>query len=409
MKGRKTVALLGPYGLGNLGDAATQDAAIDAIRRNWPTARIVGISLDPDDTQARHGIPALPIRAGHPRVEGVKGRLLGMVREAAFLLGSLRAMLDVDVLVISGGGQLDDVWGGAGAHPFALFKWTLLARLAGAKVYFMSVGAGPIYSKKSEWLLKRALRRASYRSFRDEDSRALVQNQLGIPDPGVVVPDLAHTRFDPCDARFDHGEEVETLAIAPLPHVDPRMAPYPGPDPKRYNAYVEKLAEFVDRILTKRSCKVLFYVGEIHQDVPVIEDVLNLLEKRGWDRGSPRLSRPRICEVDELGEALKEAQLFVASRFHSVLLPLAMCRPVVALSYHPKVTNLMRDMGQAEFCLDIDAFTVEELESRVEKLWSSRAAVRAVLEQKSAHYRASLGEQYDRLFPPERRSISSVS
>src|SRR5690606_23594275 len=100
---------------------------------------------------------------------------------------------------------LDDVWGGAGAHPYALFKWTLLARVCGAKVYFASVGAGPIYSKKSERLLRAALRMASYRSFRDEDSRELVKRQLRLSDPGAVAPDLAHTRFEK-RARGADGE-----------------------------------------------------------------------------------------------------------------------------------------------------------------------------------------------------------
>src|SRR6185437_9395874 len=44
-------------------------------------------------------------------------------------------------LIVSGGGQLDEEWGGAWGHPFALFKWAMLARLAKVPLAFASVGA----------------------------------------------------------------------------------------------------------------------------------------------------------------------------------------------------------------------------------------------------------------------------
>lgn len=392
-----TVALLGPFGLGNLGDAATQDAAISAIRRNWPHARIIGVSLNPADTLERHGITSLQIRASHSNESGIFGRIKWLFRELAFAVHSLWNLRGVDILIVSGGGQLDDVWGGAGAHPFALFKWSLFARLSGATVYFMSVGAGPIYSHKSEQLLNRALRFARYRSFRDERSRQLVIHQLKIADPGPVVPDLAHTRFEP-EPPPAATEELKVVGVAPMPHFDPRMAPYPGPDPARFRAYLDKVTDFVQWLLD-RGCTVAFYTGEVHQDEAVIDDVMQLLANRGVDVRSARLLRPKIATVADLGVALEHMQILVASRFHSVLLPLALTKPVVALSYHPKVTELMRDMGQIEYCLDIDSFQTSDLVAQFESLWAKRASVRQHLRETSADFRRRLQEQYDRAFP----------
>jgi polysaccharide pyruvyl transferase WcaK-like protein len=58
-----TVALLSPCGWGNLGDAAIMAAAIDQIRARQPDAEVVAITLNPIDTQQRHGIPAFGIDA----------------------------------------------------------------------------------------------------------------------------------------------------------------------------------------------------------------------------------------------------------------------------------------------------------------------------------------------------------
>ena len=64
---RRKIALMGPFGFGNLGDGAIQDAAIANIRRICDACDLYGISQNPEDTQRRHGIPAFPINR-KPRV-----------------------------------------------------------------------------------------------------------------------------------------------------------------------------------------------------------------------------------------------------------------------------------------------------------------------------------------------------
>ena len=56
------IGLLDHMGGGNLGDDATLDAAIQNIRRRWPDAVLIGLSMNPDDTETRHGIPSYAIR-----------------------------------------------------------------------------------------------------------------------------------------------------------------------------------------------------------------------------------------------------------------------------------------------------------------------------------------------------------
>src|SRR4051794_17657662 len=56
------IGLLHHTGGGNLGDEATQEAVIQGITSRWPRASIVGLTMNPVDTAARHGIPAHPLR-----------------------------------------------------------------------------------------------------------------------------------------------------------------------------------------------------------------------------------------------------------------------------------------------------------------------------------------------------------
>jgi hypothetical protein len=58
----KTIGLLDHLGHGNLGDDATLDAVMHNIKSRWSNAKLVGLSLNPYDTEQRHGIQSYAIR-----------------------------------------------------------------------------------------------------------------------------------------------------------------------------------------------------------------------------------------------------------------------------------------------------------------------------------------------------------
>ena len=68
------IALVGHYGAGNIGDEATIEALIEALRDRLPDATIVGVSANPADTRRRHGIDLtlvtslVQVEHFHPRV-----------------------------------------------------------------------------------------------------------------------------------------------------------------------------------------------------------------------------------------------------------------------------------------------------------------------------------------------------
>src|SRR2546422_3581380 len=211
------IALLSPCGWGNLGDAAILEATIQGIRRRLPSARIVAFTLNPADTRQRHGIeaytllgfsapdflirepgpasapgdldPASPpavdsssapggLRAlpGHLRRSALGRKLAGpahLARDVPHLARSARLLRGCSLIVVAGGGQLDDFYGGAWGQPWALFRWGLLARALGAGYAFLSVGTGRLSNPGSRILVRKALGLARYRSFRDEESRRL--------------------------------------------------------------------------------------------------------------------------------------------------------------------------------------------------------------------------------------------
>src|SRR5215472_5977822 len=215
------IGLLDHVGGGNLGDDATLDAVAGNIKRRWPNAEIVVFSMNPDDTETRHGIRSHPIRrkgwsigykpAGTEATlkETVKAltrkysavfyllkatyavvRLPEVFRELSFLVSSRRNIKSFDLLIISGGGQLtekDGPWG----FPYTIFKWVVLARSAGVRCMFLNVGAGPLTQPLSKFFVTRALLAADYVSLRDNESQALVC-KIGFTSESRVCPDSVY-------------------------------------------------------------------------------------------------------------------------------------------------------------------------------------------------------------------------
>ena len=422
-----TIAILGPFGWGNLGDAAIQDsviAQVSARRTDVRIVRIIGVSLVPADTRARHGIETYaydtdayvnrrrdaPAEVGAPGSAASRWQaFLGRVRhsmswrfpriwrivcEARHALYIARILGDVHVLVISGGGQLDEFWGGPWHHPFTLFKWTAIARLTRTTVAFLSVGAGSITSPLSRWFLRRALRVARYRSYRDAGSKAIVRDRLGADFDDPVVPDMAFgLPVAPGPPPADPAKRL-VVAVGPLPYCDPRI--WPKKDGPTYERYVDVLADFCQRMMLA-DATLRFFVGETQQDPPVIGDVLDRLASRGVDRSSPRIVAARIQSVGELISCLSDADIVVASRFHGALLSLLLRRPVLALSYERKVRQLMADLGQSRFCLDIEGATIGEVMRLCAEIQAERRAIRNDLDVRVAKASSEVLAQFDRV------------
>ena len=156
------VALLTPYSGGNLGYAAIQDSMILNLRRQMPGVQFLGITLNSENFLKHHGIDAFPLlatttpipvpngprehrtsnnskhmgidRGGRTgllqlaRIRGALRRLPGSSRAAkkcrAFFvrfrqemrhsLAGYRVLRSQDLLLFSGGGQLDEEYGGGG-------------------------------------------------------------------------------------------------------------------------------------------------------------------------------------------------------------------------------------------------------------------------------------------------------
>jgi polysaccharide pyruvyl transferase WcaK-like protein len=102
--------------------------------------------------------------------------------------------------------------------------------------------------------------------------------------------------------------------------------------------------------------------------------------------------------VRELLDQIESADFVIASRFHGVLLTLLLEKPLLALSYHPKVDELMLDTGQGQYCLQIHDFKVEVLKDRFLDLEMNAQDASRKSAERVHQYRNALEKQYEQIF-----------
>ncbi len=417
------VGVFGHYGHRNLGDESITEAVIQNVRQRCPTVEFAGFSMDPEDTALRYGIPAYGIRQGTrnaaddqpPQASAVplasQSRMRNCLkriptlrwlvraarfvlelpkslwREAVFLRDSYRVAKDIDSFIVAGSNQFLDNFGGVWGFPYTVLKWTVLARCAGARVVFLSVGAGPIASLWSRIMVRAALLLGDYVSFRDEGSRRLIE-WFGSGNKWRVYPDLAQSlEIDPLPVV---AVKNATVAINPMPVYDPRA--WCEPDDQRYDRYVGQLARFVSRLLQERF-PVFFFTTQ-PSDAPVIEDVLTRLDPGVIAaNGLPRIVMSTT--VKKLMATLASADIVVPTRYHGTVLGLRAGRPVLGICYYRKTREALESMGQGAYAVGIDELDHEELWRRFVLLVSRRAEERRTIERQREVAFARLAEQYD--------------
>ena len=166
------IAFWGNFGALNLGNECTLAAAVANFRARLSDAEMLAICRGPEDVAARHGIggTAISARAGPTGARRYPKpvRLLRLAwLEAAEWLRAFRYAASIDALLITGSGILSDEDEGILGLPYELLKWSLVIKLRGKKLCYVSVGAESISRPASRRLIRWALGLADYRSYRE--------------------------------------------------------------------------------------------------------------------------------------------------------------------------------------------------------------------------------------------------
>jgi polysaccharide pyruvyl transferase WcaK-like protein len=302
----RRAAIVGFIGFGNLGDELIL-AGIERLLAPLPI-----------EVTTLFGGPVLDETAAFPRARRRKPwRHLPTT-------SALRDLRRVDLLVVGGGGLINDHW------PLVIpryLAWVLAARMVGTPVAWIGVGVGPIRRRAWRWLARLAASLSGRVLVRVEGSAALLGGENDrvrvMPDPVLFLEPPARARPQPTIGLVVrepvHGQEPEVAMLVELLARFAAAGRTSGLAPR-----LLLMDPWADRSFARRLADRVARDG----DCPPTE-ALGPSAARAWQQ-------------------LGELQVVVSVRLHGLLLSAVAGVPCVPIAYDAKVTAAAERLGLAD-------------------------------------------------------------
>ena len=355
------VAIHGGYGKNNLGDDAILEVLISRTLEHLPRARL---------TVVCHG----------PRVVAERYRHVEQLDACHFKsFAAARAIVRSHLYIIGGGGIINRINTYSGYRRLKaldpkgkfLFLAAAGAKLFGATTHFYAVGATSFPDPVVRWLARHTLGLADLVSVRDPLSLANLR-QLGVERNVVQVldPALSLRPASPEAARKVLARYGLAAAARDVVCVGFR---YVCDGTTDNDEKVRRITALCRHLIDERGLGVLFLPASQHP-TERFEDDLDLGRRvRAGLGGEPAFTlveeyfHPALTMAlfGEVGYSLQE-------RLHALILSAMMETPFLAVAYDQKVTEFVRQIGQAHRLLSLEEFMQRTDFGWIDPSWRTR-------------------------------------
>ncbi len=393
---RKRIGLFGLFGTGNSGNNGSLEAMLEFVRQVRPDAEITCIAAAQRGAADRIArtlqVPTIPLGLPPPAnrlLRTVDRLLLSVPRRTASLIHAVARARKLDALIIPGTGILDDFGGRPFGMPLALLAWCLVARLRGAWIAFVSIGAGPIHHPVSRWLMRSAVAMADYRSYRDAVSKEFM-TRIGFDTrDDAVYPDIAFKLPAPASVRPQRPDGRLVVGVGVMTYQGWRDDPDRGAP--IYRTYLEKISSFAVRLLD-RGHAVRILMGDTN-DQRAVRDVLANVALARPSLPNGRLLFDEMASLHDLMAQMAGTDIVVATRFHNIVCALKLGKPAISISYAAKNDVLMAEMGLSRFCQHVERLDVGLLIEQFDELLDQRGRHERGIQLANLAFRERLAQQ----------------
>ena len=300
--------ICGYYGQGNAGDEALLVCILERLPNNF-----------------------LPIvLSGNPSKTSEDYKVISYSR-----LGIIKQILKLgkkDLLIWGGGSLIQDAT--SIKSPLFYLGLTILANLKGLKTIAYAQGIGPIKTPFIRWLTRQVLKKCHGVSVRDKESAKLLTTW------GVKYLIAA----DPVWALS--SKIKEDLQLLPSPRIAVNLRSHSSLTEKRIGVISQGLINLKE----ETKANIILVPFQKSKDLSICEKVA---EKLGGNCQIIMIENPQ-----ELKGLFKKVEMIIGMRLHSLIMAKSEKCKCFALSYDPKVTNLMTEIA-------IEGYELENLPDKV--------------------------------------------
>jgi polysaccharide pyruvyl transferase CsaB len=286
--------LCGYYGKGNAGDEALLASLLQMLPQGVTPLVLSG---NPTETRKRYKVQTCD-------------------RNSAFRV--LKAMRNSDFFIWGGGSLIQDVT--SAASPLYYAGLMGLARQLGLKTIAWAQGIGPLKRELTRRVARQSFASCTAVSVRDRGSAELLADWK---IPFIIAP-------DPVWAL--DSSPVQGLWDLPAPRVAVTLRSHPALTPERLANLTEALINFQK---ATQAC-ILLVPFQASQDLSIAESIQSQLP------GSNQIFQ--IEDPRELKGLFRGVEMAIGMRYHSLIMAAAAECRCFALSYDPKVSQLMTDL-----------------------------------------------------------------
>ncbi len=370
----KRITLLGNNSGRNLGDAAIMSSILDMIAKELPDSEVLVPSLNPgfvnDNYAEDYNVKAVDVR-----LRTLSLRLLG--------LPTFYSLLRSDVALICDG----IIFGRKlfSPHNFLITLIFLVpfAKLVGCKVVCFSCGIGPFPSKLSKIFAKLVIQLSDLVIMRERDSAKLardigVTKQIRINGDSAFVNPIAGVE-DAIEILEENNVRLDKpfLGLNITPYIDSWLKAEERIDNKK--AFLENYArnvKFALKKITTEEPEILVFSCS-----PMDEEYSHKFAKL---LNATVIDNTRYLS-HSIQAVMRECDLLVGMRFHSLVLSSAAGSAILGLVYAPKVKGYMRLIDSEKYCIELKDVDKPIFIDTLADAWDNRAELRAKQQEVVSH------------------------
>jgi polysaccharide pyruvyl transferase WcaK-like protein len=270
---------------------------------------------------------------------------------------------------------------------FALFSYWLAVALKRRMILFPCT-IGPLYRKATRWLCRLVLTRVDVVYVRDKESRDIVIGLgAGAGENMICTADVAVLQESAADVEV--GKVVPVWPFGTVVGLSVMRWTYVSNEVKTdlacYSSYVREMAQFADEVITRYNATIVLIPtnfpvhGCREDDLTTSREVLSQMERKGRAVLVDRLPSP-----GQLKAVLSRCDVNIVTRMHACILSTAAGVPTMSVNYLFKLRSYMESLGMEEYAIDIERFSCVSALGIFDRLWASRAFLRAHLRDRIA-------------------------
>lgn len=295
----RRAVLCGYYGMGNGGDEALLATLLQMLPKD---VQPLVLSASPKATENLHHVEA---------------------SDRYSVFGLINVFKRSDLFIWGGGSLMQDAT--SARNPIYYGGLMGLAQGMGLQTVAWAQGVGPLKRGLSKWIAKRAFQGCNATSVRDRHSADLLANwQIA----SIVAPDPVWAlESTPIDLYSD------------IP--SPRVAVVLRSHPALTSCRLATIAEALQKLQAQTNAYVLLVPFQPSQDRAIAQAISDSLNEKFPQQNQVIIQKdPR-----KLKGVFRGVDLAIAMRLHGVIMAAAEGCQCSAISYDPKVSYLMEDLG----------------------------------------------------------------